>query len=101
MNCKNLFHSTIMVASLGLVAACADKEPTLGDQLKNQGDAYRGYAQQWDAGQNKILKGERLIKEGKKEVKLGEKKIDRGEDLIDEGKKQKAKVEKQVQNNPQ
>ena len=93
---KNTFLIAIFVVSLASLSSCANKEPSFGEQLKSQGDVYKGYGKQWEAGQNSITKGQRLIKEGKAEMKAAENKIERGENLVEKGKREVYEVEEKL-----
>jgi hypothetical protein len=100
----------IFVLCYGLMLGTASlhgctSAPTLGDRMMDQGEGTADIGKQWTSGNEKALKGEKLIKKGKKmvddgreEMRDGEDNIAKGKELIEEGKRMMQESEQAYKN---
>lgn len=94
---KKTFSATSLASALllgmGLLAGCSS-QPTLGERMMEQSAGTKEMGQQWQTGNEKVIKGEKLLKEGnemikdaREDMREGEDKVSEGKELVEEGKR--------------
>lgn len=85
-----------------LSGCAAPREPTVGERMLIQSNSASELGRQWEAGNEKVKKGEKLIKKGnalikesRQDLRDGEDKVANGKALIEQGRKQMDDSERQ------
>ena len=81
---------TAFVVCIGLalpwLAGCSSA-PTVGERMAAASGEASELAERWNQGQAMALKGEKLVEDGKDDVKDGERTVDKGKDKISAGER--------------
>ncbi|MGY6631000.1 MAG: hypothetical protein ACXIUL_08335 [Wenzhouxiangella sp.] len=92
---RKLCRSCSLILVILALSACASKQPTMADEMRDaaagvqaEADRKTAMAEDWERGQALIASGERRITRGERRVSDAERALRRGQEEIAEGQRE-------------